>query len=67
MTRYFRRVEPGRREKLQAGLVAGALAAAVGAVSFYFVRILLSREALEPLAPSEELDEGRQGAADLEA
>ena len=55
MSRYFRRKEPGSGENLRAGLVAGGLAAAVAAVSFYFVRIFLSREPLESLpSPNEE-------------
>jgi hypothetical protein len=48
MTRYYRRKEPGAGENFRAGLVAGALATAVAAVSFYFVRLFLSREPLEP-------------------
>lgn len=51
MSEYFRRKRPGAGETLQAALVAGGLAAAVAAVSFYLVRILLSRELLEPLNP----------------
>jgi hypothetical protein len=48
MTRYYRRKEPGAAENLRAGLVAGALATTVAAVSFYFVRLFLSKEPLEP-------------------
>jgi hypothetical protein len=48
MTRYYRRKKPGPGENLRAGLVAGALATSVAAVSFYLVRIFLSREPLEP-------------------
>ena len=67
MTRYFRRTDPGTSENLRAGLVAGALATAVAAVSFYLVRIFLSREPLEPLPaehPGESLPEGPQGTED---
>ena len=53
MTRYYRRKEAGSGENLRAGLVAGGLAAAVAAVSFYFVRIFLSREPLDSLEPHE--------------
>ena len=49
MARYYRRTEPSTQENLRAGLVAGGLAAAVAAVSFYFVRIILAREPLESL------------------
>jgi len=44
-TRYVRN-EPDRRENLAAALVSGAVAAGVGIVTFYFARLLLSREAL---------------------
>ena len=50
MSRYFRRTEPGFGENLRAGLVAGAVAAGVAVVSFYLVRLFISREALEPLS-----------------
>ena len=53
MSRYYRRTEPGPGENLRAGLIAGGMAAAVAAVSFYFVRIFLTREPLEAL-PREE-------------
>ncbi len=49
MTRYFRRKKTGTGENIRAGLVAGALATMVAGVSFYLVRIFLSREALEPV------------------
>jgi hypothetical protein len=49
VTRYIRRKDPGPGENLRAGLVAGALAVATAAVSFYLVRLVLSREPLEPL------------------
>lgn len=47
MTRFYLRRKAGPRETL------GALAAAVsvGAVSFYFVRLLLAREGIEREAP----------------
>ena len=51
MSEYFRRKQAGRGENLRAGLVAGGLAATVAAVSFYLVRLLLTREPLEPLPP----------------
>jgi hypothetical protein len=43
--RYLRN-EPGKKENLAAALVSGTLAAGVGLVTFYFVRLLLSREAV---------------------
>ena len=49
MSPYYRRTEPGRGENLRAGLVAGGVAAAVAAVSFYFVRLFISREPMEAL------------------
>ena len=52
MSRYYRMKEPGRRENLRAGLVAGGVAAAVAAVSFYLTRLFVSREPLEPLDSS---------------
>lgn len=62
MSRYYRRMEPGAGENLRAGLVAGALAAATAAVSFYFVRLFLSREPLDPLAPSKhDVLQGKEG------
>lgn len=47
MTRFYVRREPGPRETLG----ALAVAVSVGAVSFYFVRMLLAREGLEREAP----------------
>jgi len=44
-SRYLR-LEPGRKEKLSAALVSGAVAAGVGLVTFYFAKLLLSREAV---------------------
>ena len=58
MTRYYRRIQTGRGENLRAGLVAGGLAATVGALSFYLVRLILSRETLEPASPQAHLPEG---------
>ena len=53
MTRYYRRKETGRKENLGAGLVAAGLATTVAAVSFYLVRIFLSREPLDPIEAGE--------------
>jgi len=64
MTRYFRRTDPGPGENLRAGLVAGALATTVAAVSFYLVRLFLSREPLESIDskdPETTSSEGSEG------
>lgn len=45
MTPRYLRNEPRARENVAAALVSGMLAAGVGLVAFYFVRLLLSREA----------------------
>ena len=50
MTRYYSRKTPGWMENLKAGLVAGGISAAVAAVTFYLVRLTLSREPLVPKA-----------------
>ena len=47
MNRFYVRREPGPRETLG----ALAVAVSVGAVSFYFVRMLLAREGLEREEP----------------
>ena len=47
MTRFYIRREPDPRETLGSLVVA----VSVGAVSFYFVRMLLAREGLEREAP----------------
>ena len=52
MSPYYRRTTPGPRENLTAGLVAGGLAAGVGALAFYLVRIFLARESLGPVRGS---------------
>lgn len=51
MSRYYRMKKPGPTENLRAGIVAGGIAVAVAAVSFYLTRIFVSRELLEPLEP----------------
>lgn len=67
MTGYFRRTDPGPGENLRAGLVAGALATTVAAVSFYLVRVFLAREPLEPIGPEDPgktLPKDSQGTGD---
>ena len=44
MTVRYLRNEPGKKEDLAAALVSATLAAGVGLVTFYFARLLLSRE-----------------------
>ena len=46
MSRYYRRTTPGTRENLSAALVAAGLAVGMASISFYLVRIFLSREPL---------------------
>jgi hypothetical protein len=53
--RYLRQ-RPNRRENLEATLISGALAAGIGLVTFYFVRLILARETIERDA-GEELGE----------
>jgi hypothetical protein len=43
--RYLRN-EPGNKESLAAVVVAGTVAAGAGLITFYFARLLLSREAV---------------------
>jgi hypothetical protein len=59
MTRRWLRLEPGKRENLTAAGVALGAAAAVGAVVFYFGRILISREEIKPGRAVAERDEER--------
>jgi len=54
-TRYIRR-PPKREDDLAAAAVSVALAAGVGAVTFYVVRMLLSRDVVSPPAEREKLD-----------
>ena len=62
MRRYIRRTDPGARENLQAGLVAGVLGGTLAAASFYLIRLFLSREVMEPL-DSQRLEETSPGPA----
>lgn len=62
MSPRYLRIPPGKKENLSAALVSGTLAAGVGLVAFYFIRLLLSREPagdsehreLLPSSPAEE-------------
>ena len=51
MSPYYRRKEPGGRENLGAALSALGVAAGVAGVTFYLVRLMLSREALSSSPP----------------
>lgn len=53
MSPYYRRKKPGSRENAGAALAALGVAAGVAGVTFYLVRLMLSREALVPSKPSE--------------
>ena len=64
MSRFYRRTEPGRKENVRAGAVAGVMAGAVAAVSFYVVRLFLAREPLDPKALKREPSVGGPGEAD---
>jgi hypothetical protein len=59
MSPFYRRTTPGFRENLGAATVAAGLALGVASVSFYLVRIFLSREPIEPL-PRPPAPEGRE-------
>jgi hypothetical protein len=45
--RYIRK-PPERKDDVAAGLLSAALGVGVGLVAFYFVRLMLAREPLEP-------------------
>lgn len=47
MTERWIRVRPSTGDTVAAGVVAGALAAGVGLVTFYVLRTLLAREPLD--------------------
>jgi hypothetical protein len=51
MSETWIRVPPERGDTVAAGVVAGAVAAGVGLVTFYLVRTLLAREPLSGGAP----------------
>lgn len=59
MTHPYIRMDPEPEEQRRAALISAGLAAAVGLVSFYFVRLFLSRESMdwEP----ERVEEGPRG------
>ena len=46
MKARYLRFEPSRSDDLSAALVSGAVAVGVGVVTFYFARLLLSREVM---------------------
>jgi hypothetical protein len=51
MSQYYRRKKTGARENMGAGLAALGIAAGAAAVTFYLVRLFLSREPLGPFDP----------------
>ena len=55
--RYFRN-EPTRTDSVTAAVVSGALAASVGLVTFYFVRLFLAREVVGEAGDRELLEPG---------
>lgn len=55
-TRYVR-IEGRKRDTLSAAAVAAAVAAGVGAVTFYFTRLLLAREQVPPAGDAEAPDD----------
>ena len=52
MTRWIR-IRSGARETVGAAVAAGFVATAVGSVTFYLARLLLSRESMERDPPGE--------------
>ena len=56
MSRFYRRTKPSLKDNLGAGALAAGLAAGVAAVSFYFVRLFLAREPLEPVESAPEVE-----------
>ena len=64
MRRRYIRVPAERKDNARALIVSGSLAACVGAVTFYFTRMFLAREALEPeeerpsLPPGDDEEQG---------
>ena len=55
------RVPAKRGDDVAAGIMAGALAAGVGLVTFYLIRTLLAREPLSPPGPSASAAVGEGG------
>jgi hypothetical protein len=53
MSPYYRRKKPGYQENTGAALAALGVAAGVAGVTFYLVRLLLSREPLSSGKPAE--------------
>ena len=69
MSRRWIRNEPGKEENTRALAIALGAAAAVALVTFYFARILVSRDEIEPLAVARERGAGkasRRGTPGLE-
>lgn len=52
MRRRYLRVPPQREHEVTAAVVAGAAATCVGLATFYFVRLMLSREPMATTAPA---------------
>ena len=64
MSRFYRRTKPSLKENLEAGFLAAGLAAGVAAVSFYFVRLFLAREPLEPVPKASPQEDALPPAGD---
>jgi hypothetical protein len=64
VTRWIR-IRSGSRETVGAAVAAGVVVAAVGSVTFYLARLILSREPMDRDVPGEEEPEelGRGGGA----
>jgi hypothetical protein len=56
MTPRYLRNEPSRADSVAAAIVSGALAATIGVVTFYFIRLLVTREVVGDTSDRESSD-----------